>query len=306
MKLVILDAATLGGDVSLDDFNTFGELSIYHTTKQSQIVERCEHHDIVITNKVKFSADELSKLPELKLICLAATGMDNIDLVECEKRNITVKNVKGYSTDSVAQITVSMVMSLASRLSEHNKFGKEQWVNDEIFTNLGSPFFELANKTWAVIGLGDIGRKTAEIAKAIGCNVVYYSTSGKNSTNDYKRVELDEALQSDIITVHCPLNENTRNLINKSNLHNLKDNAILVNVARGGIISERDIVDKFKSSNISLGFDVASVEPILKDNPLLEIKKSERFILTPHIAWSSKEARTRLIDCMVENIKGWL
>lgn len=306
MKIVFLDTATVGQDVSLELFRDFGALELHEVTTAEQVVDRCQEAEVVITNKVKILKEHIERLPKLKLICLAATGMDNIDLKACAQKGVEVKNVAGYSTHSVAQISLAMVLNLKSRLEEQNKFGKNNWFNDKIFTNLDSPFAELYGKTWGIIGLGAIGTQVARVASALGCEVVYYSSSGVDRSKEYRRVELEELLGCDVISVHCPLNERTQNLINESNTSYLKESAILVNVARGGVVSERAIVDRFKESKLSLGFDVASVEPIEKENPLLEIADSPRLILTPHIAWSSLEARSRLIKGIYNNIKGYL
>lgn len=305
MKIVFLDTATVGKDVSLKGFEALGDFVSYPVTKPEEVLQRCEGAQIVITNKVRIQREHVEALPELKLICLAATGMDNIDLMACEERGVVVKNVKGYSTDSVAQLTIAMVLSLMCKLKKQDEFGKNGWVHDELFTNLDNPFHELAGKTWAVIGLGEIGGKVASVASAFGCKALYYSTSGKNNREEYQRVDLEQALASDVISVHCPLSEVTKDLINHKNVGLLKEDAILINVARGGVVNERAIVDRFRETRLMLGFDVASVEPIHRENPLLEIAGSSRLILTPHVAWSSLEARGRLIKGILANINSW-
>lgn len=306
MKIVFLDTATLGEDVSLAPFKTLGELETHSVTEDSQIVERSFDADVLVVNKVRIEKRHLQRLLKLKLICLAATGMDNIDLVACQERGVAVKNAKGYSTDSVAQTALAMVLSLQCRLPEQDEFGKSHWVNDTVFTNLNSPFRELRGKTWGIIGLGDIGSKCAEVASALGCEVVYYSTTGSERSKVYRRASLEEVLGSHVVGVHCPLTEKTRHLINKNNVSFLRNDAVLVNVARGGVMDERAVVDRFKSTKLRLGVDVASVEPVRKDNPLLEIADSKRFTLTPHMAWSALEARTRLMEIVLQNIKDWI
>ncbi len=304
MRIVFLDSDTLGGDISLEGVKDLGELICYGATKESEVVSRAKEAHVIITNKVVINQAHLKELDHLKLICVAATGANNIDLKACEKRGVSVKNVKGYSTESVAQITMSMALSLKSNLASHSEYGATKWQESKIFTTMQFPFSELKGKSWGVIGLGAIGKRVAELSEAFGCAVIYYSTSGRNHNQKFQRGKLEDALACDIISVHCPLTEKTKNLINKDNLHLLKDDAILINVARGGIVNERDIADMFKKSNVRLGFDVASAEPIEKESPLLEIAGDNRFHLTPHIAWASKEARARLIEGVIENIKG--
>lgn len=306
MKLAILDADALGDNVDLKSFEQFGELEVFGNTGQEQILERSQDKDILILNKVRLSASTLEKLPKLRLVCICATGTDNIDLEYCKEHGIEVKNVKGYSTESVAQLTISMGLALALRLSEQDESGKKMWPESEVFSVLSNPFEDLSGKTWGIIGLGAIGRKVADVAKALGCDVKYYSTTGQHDDPSYERVELDTLLGSDIISVHCPLNSDTKDLINSGNVSLLKDDCVLINVARGGIVNERDIVDHFQKTNIRLGFDVASKEPIGKDNPLLEIKSSKRLILTPHIAWASKQARQKLMEGVKKNIESFI
>ncbi|MCO4755954.1 MAG: D-2-hydroxyacid dehydrogenase [Bacteriovoracaceae bacterium] len=306
MRIAILDAKTIGDDIDLSRFNDLGELEIFQETSKEQILDRGRDKDVLILNKVRLDKSTLKELKNLKLVCITATGTDNVDLEAAQEFGIEVRNVKGYSTDSVAQLTLAMVLSLQCKLAQQDHVGKKEWVNSKIFTNLDFKFNELAGKTWGIVGLGNIGQKVAQIASAFGCNVVYYSSSGVDRSEVFKRVELDELLGSDIITVHCPLTDSTRDLINADNLHQLKDEAVLVNVARGGIVNESDIVEKFKSSNIRLGFDVASKEPIQEDNPLLNISDSQRLIMTSHIAWASTEARKRLMDGVYNNIKTFL
>lgn len=306
MKIVFLDAATVGKDVSLSAIEEFGELKVFSVTEPAQVVERCAQADIVITNKVRITRQHIRLLPKLKLICLAATGMDNVDLAACEERGVEVKNVKGYSSDSVAQVAVTTALALQCKLFEQDRFGKNDWVHDKVFTNLDNPFTELAGKTWGIIGLGDIGSKVADIASAFGCNVIYYSSSGADRSKVYKRAQLDEVLGAHVISVHCPLTDKTRSLIDESNVGFLRDDAVFVNAARGGVVDERAMVKRFKESNLRLGFDVVDGEPIRADNPLMEIKSSSRLILTPHMAWSSLEARSRLIEGIYKNIKSFV
>ena len=296
MKLVFLDALTLG-DIDLSMFNSLGEVVIYPTTNKSQTLDRVKDADIVLTNKVVIDKEIIDN-SNIKMIQILATGMNNVDLEYAKKKNIIVKNVAGYSTNSVAQLTFAMLLNILNKLNYYDNYAKTKYSNSEIFTHIVD-FSELNQKVWGIIGLGQIGQKVAKIAKSFGCEVVYYSTSGKNNNSEYKRVNLEEVLKSDIISIHAPLNENTNNLLNKDNLHLIKKGAILINMGRGGIVNEKDLADIIDKKGFFAGFDVFTKEPISKDNPLLKVKN---IILTPHIAWASKEAREKLIQLAYQNI----
>ena len=307
MKIVILDRATLGFDIDMSIFETLGEVKSYDITKPNETIQRLQDADIVITNKVVISK-EVMDASNLKLICISATGMNNVDLEYAKQKNIEVKNVAGYSTSSVVQVAYSMVFHIVQKLDYYKKYVDEgNWQKSQIFTHIDKPFFELDGKKVGIIGLGDIGRNFAKKASAFDCEVVYFSTSGKNSNSEYKRVELDELLKTcDIISIHCPLNENTKDLLNYENMKNIKDGAILLNLGRGGIINERDLAKIIDEKEIYCGIDVVSVEPILEDNPLLKVKNKDRLLLTPHIGWASVEARNRLVQMVAKNIEEFI
>lgn len=307
MKIVFLDKKTLGDDISLDSFNQFGEVTIYETTSYEQTLQRVQDADIVVTNKVVIDKNIMDN-SNLKLICVAATGMNNIDLEYAQQKEIVVKNVAGYSTASVVQLTLTFVLKFVQKIEYYDSYGKTNWKNSPIFTHLDEPFFELDKKTWGIIGLGSIGKGVATVANAFGCEVQYYSTSGKNNDNTYTQVGLEELLAtSDIISIHSPLNEQTKNLLNATNIPFIKKGAILINVGRGGIVNEQAISDAINNGqDVYFGTDVTSVEPIKSDNPLLTIENTNRLILTPHIAWASKEARMRLLKGIQQNIDGFL
>ena len=307
MKIVLLDRETLGYDVDLTVFDKFGELVIYDITKENETLDHVKDADIVITNKVVIDANIMDN-SNLKLICISATGMNNVDLVHAKKKGIEVKNVAGYSSSSVAQVAFSMIFHFVNKLNYYKKFVDEgNWQKCEIFTHIDALFHELDGKRVGVIGLGDIGRNFAKKAKAFDCEVVYYSTSGKNSNSEYERVELDELLStSDIISIHCPLNEDTKDLLNYENMKNIKDGAILLNLGRGGIINEPDLAKIIDEKEIYCGIDVVSVEPIEESNPLLKVKNKEQLLLTPHIGWASIEARARLIELVAKNIEEFI
>ena len=305
--MVILDSDTLG-DVNLDIFKEFGELVVYPYTMPKDTLKRAKDADIVITNKVLFNKEILEQLPKLKLIAIAATGMNNVDLEYARKKGIVVKNVSGYSTNSVVQLTFMLALALIGKLNYYQNYVKSGgWANSLIFTNLDKPFFEIAGKKWGIIGLGTIGKEVAKVATSFGANVSYYATSKKPHSNIYPHQDLDELLkQSDIISIHAPLNKNTLNLITKDNINLLKDGAVLINVGRGGIVDEEALANAIDSKNLLVGLDVTKSEPINKDNPLLKVKNRDNLIITPHIAWGSIEARERLINGIVKNIREFL
>ena len=301
MKIVILDRATLGFDIDMSIFETLGEVESFDVTNETQTINRVKNADIVITNKVVISKEVMDN-SNLKLICISATGTNNVDLEYAKQKNIQVKNVAGYSSSSVVQLAFSMIFQIVQKLDYYKKYVDEgNWQKSQIFTHIDKPFFELDSKKVGIIGLGDIGRNFAKKARAFDCEVIYFSTSGKNSNSEYKQVSLDELLStSDIISIHCPLNENTKDLLNYKNMKNIKDGAILLNLGRGGIINEADLAKIIDEKEIYCGIDVVAVEPILEDNPLLKVKNKDRLLLTPHIGWASIEARTRLVKMVAE------
>ncbi len=305
MKIVFLDRKTLGSDIDLEKFNTLGEVSIYDITKPNETLQRVQDADVVVTNKVIINKEIIDK-SKIKLICVTATGTNNIDLKYAALKNIEVKNVVGYAKSTVAQHTITLALHFIQKLDYYKNYVEsKRWEKSDIFTHLDKPFYELENKNWGIIGLGNIGKRVANIARAFECNVNYYSTSGKNSNTDFNHMQLEELLKtSDIISIHSPLNESTSNLINKTNLDLLKNGAILINVGRGGIVNEEDIaiaLDRYKE--LYYGTDVISEEPIKKENPLNLVQNKERLVITPHIAWASIEARNKIIDTTFDNIK---
>ncbi len=307
MNIVILDRKTLGFDIDISVFDTLGQVKSYNTTLANRTIERLKDADIVITNKVVISK-EIMENTNLKLICISATGTNNVDLQYAKQKNIEVKNVAGYSSSSVVQVAFSMIFHFITKLNYYKNYVDDgNWQKCDIFTHIDKPFFELDGKKVGIIGLGDIGKDFAKKVKAFNCEVVYFSTSGKNSNNEYKRVELKELLSTcDIISIHCPLNENTKDLLNYENMKDIKDGAILLNLGRGGIINESDLARIIDEKEIYCGIDVVSVEPILDSNPLLKVKNKDRLLLTPHIGWASVEARNRLVQMVAKNIKEFL
>ncbi len=309
MRLVFLDTKTVGDIPNLALLEKFGQVDYFETTLPSQTLARIKDADIVITNKVVIDEVAIDGAPNLKLICIAATGTNNVDKMAAEKRGIPVKNAMDYSTQSVTQGTFAILLHLLVNISYFDQYVKRgDYAKTDIFTHFGPGFWELAGKRFGIIGLGNIGRQVAKIADAFDCEVVYYSTSGQNNQQPYKRLELAEFLRtSDIISIHAPLNENTTNFINYDRLSQMKKSAILINVGRGGIVNEADLAKALDENLIAgAGIDVFTKEPILPDNPLLHVKQKEKLVLTPHVTWASIEARTLLMEKVGQNIEEFL
>ena len=309
LKICVLDAKTLGEDVDLSAWRELGEVIVYDTTAPENVVERIKNCEIIITNKVVLNRTNLRHAPQVKLICLTATGTNNIDLEYARSQNITVTNVAGYSTHSVVQHTFAMLFYLLESLAYFDGYVKSgQYARNNIFTHLDRHFWQIHGKTWGIIGLGAIGRKVAQVAQAFGCQVIYYSTSGKNRHPDYMRVDLPELLQkADVVSIHAPLNEHTLNLLTYKNLQLMQPHAVLLNLGRGGIVNEADLAKILDEGRIgAAGLDVLTQEPIDSGNPLLKIKQPERVLITPHIAWASREARSTLVKEVANNIESFL
>ena len=303
-KIVLLDALTFG-ETDLSGFDSLGEVEVFQTTSAEQVQERITNCDVIVTNKVVITETHMQNTPTLKLICVAATGMNNVDLNVAKERSVEVKNVAGYSTDSVIQHTFSLLFYLMGHSRYYDESVKDgTYSRSPIFTDVSRPFFEIKGKKWGIIGLGSIGRGVADIAKAFGAEVFYYSTSGVNRTEDYQRVTLDELLKTcDIITIHAPLNEKTENLLDYEQLLTCKTRATVLNLGRGGIINEEAVAKIIDEKNLSFGLDVLTKEPMREDHPLLSVKNVDNLYITPHIAWTSVEARDKLIASVIQNIK---
>lgn len=308
MKIVFLDAATMG-DVSFEPFERLGEFTSYPTSTPQQARERVKDVDVMMINKVLVDKDLIDSAPNLKLICIAATGMNNIDLDYAASKGIPVRNVAGYSTDSVAQSTFMHILSLAGGGPYFDSSVKSgSYSRSGMFTDPNWNWWELAGKTIGIIGLGNIGKKVAKIAEAFGMKVCYYSTSGTGHCKDYPSLPLEELLRiSDVVSVHAPLNERTMNLLGAREFAMMKPTAYVVNAGRGAIIVEADLAEAVDNGVIAgAGIDVFVQEPIPEDHPYLKMKHPERMRLAPHIAWASVEARERLVSMMADNVrKGW-
>lgn len=306
--IVFLDASTVGSDTDLSVLETLGTFKKFDTTSPEEVIERIKGADVVITNKVVLDKHALEKANNLKLICIAATGTNNVDIEYAKKKGIAITNVAGYSTYSVVQHTFAMLFYLLENLRYYDDFVKTGlYSQSKIFTHIGRPFFEIKGKTWGIIGLGTIGREVAKVASSFGAKVIYYSTTGIDRQEVYERKDLDTLLrESDIVSIHAPLNEKTKNLITYEKIKLMKKTAFILNLGRGGIINEEDLAKALDEGIIAgAGLDVLEKEPIEKENPLLKIKDKSRLFITPHIAWTSIEARRKLIKEIAENIKAF-
>lgn len=305
MKIVFLDAATIGADIDLSGFDAIGEVTRYDYSTPEEATERIDGADVIVINKIPINENTMKHADNLKLICVTATGTDNLDKEYLKMRGIEWRNVAGYSTESVAQHTFALLFYLYEKLRYYDDYVKsETYIGDRSFSHFSNVFHEISGKTWGIIGLGAIGRRVADLAKAFGCRVIYYSTSGKNAQADYERTDLDTLLkESDIVSVHAPLNDDTRGLMNSEAFHKMKESAVFINVGRGPIVVEKDLAEALKCGEIAAaGLDVLSAEPMRADNPLREIKDSSRLLITPHVAWASVEARTRLMEIVLQQI----
>ena len=305
MKIVFLDAISMG-DVSLEEMAALGELVCYPSSTAQEARERVKDADVACLNKVIVDQAFLDAAPRLKLICEAGTGINNIDVKLCEARGVAVRNVAAYSTDSVAQIAWMHILNLSGRAFHYQEFVQSgAYSKNPVHVDYAHPFTELAGKVLGIVGMGAIGQKVAAIAKAMGMNVIYYSTSGTGHCKDYPCVGLPELLaQSDVISIHAPYNERTAGLIGYEQFKQMKSTAVLVNTGRGGIAVENDLARALDDGIIAgAALDVYVKEPLPADSPLMHLRHPERLLLSPHIAWYSREARARLAHEMAQNIK---
>lgn len=309
MKIAVLERNTFGADLDISPLLTLGEAAVYEKTAAEDVALQVRDADIIVANKSPLNESTLAQAGQVKLICEFATGYNNVDLDYCNKRGITVCNAVGYSTPVVAQHTMAMALYLIEKLPVYDRFVKDGFYERSgIFTCFEPYFTELAGKTWGIVGMGRIGEKAAQIAEAFGCRIIYYSTSGGHDHPKYKRVDFDTLLaESDVISLHCPLNENTKGLMDKAAFRKMKKTAVLINVARGPVVEERDLAEALKTGEIAAaGLDVLEKEPMAPDNPLKEIADSTKLFITPHMAWGSLEARTRCLNEVCANICAFL
>ena len=308
-RIVFLDAASVEDLPVFRQFAELGDFTSYSLTPPDRLVERARDAEVVIINKVKLTAEVIEQLPALKLICVAATGVNNVDKDAAAERGIPIRNVADYSTESVAQLTITALIAMAMDLPYLNDAvysGEYSQAKD--FTMWRHPFYELKGMTFGIVGMGNIGRRVAELATAFGARVVYHSISGTDHDVPYPRLELNELLEtSRVVSIHCALSEQTKGLIGYAELQRMSDSAYLVNVARGGIVVEADLVRAIDAGEVAgAAVDVFTEEPLPADHPYLGVKNRHRLLLTPHIGWASVEARTTLLERIMDNIReGW-
>lgn len=305
-KIVMLERDNIGADVDLSYYENLGELTVYGATSNEQVQERIGDADVLVINKIPMNEKTLENAHNVKLICVTATGTDNVDMDYCKSRGITVKNVSSYSTESVVQHTFAMYFYISEKLRSYDDYVKEGlYMKCPRFTYFGETFHELYGKTWGIVGLGEIGARVAQIAKAFGCKVIYYSTSGRNNNDLYQRVDFDTLLaEADIISIHAPLNAQTKHLFTYEAFAKMKSSAYLLNLGRGPIVKEGDLYKALQENLIAgAGLDVLEKEPMSPENPLYDIADSRKLLITPHIAWATTEARTRLMKQVYKNIE---
>ncbi len=309
MNIVFLEANTLGEDVDLSMFEKFGNVITYPISDPDKNAERCSEADVVVLNKIPVDAALLDGNDRTKLVCITATGTNIVDFPYVNSHGIPVANVKGYSTESVVQHTFALLFYIWEKMPYYDNFVKSgEYERSDVFSHFALKFHELAGHTWGIIGLGTIGKRVADIARAFGCRVLYYSTSGRHDEPGYERTDLDTLMKScDIISVHAPLNDATKGLVGARELGLMKSSGIIMNLGRGGIIDEEALADALEKNIIAgAATDVLTKEPIPVGNPLLRIKDSNRLVITPHIAWATAEARQRCAEEVYLNIEAWM
>lgn len=309
MKIVILERNSVGTDVDVSCLEKFGEVICYPNTVAENTAERIKSADIVICNKAPMNEATMKDAPDIKLICLFATGYDNVDIPYCQSRGIRVANVVNYCTSMVAQHTLLLALALTEKLSHYDQYVKSgAYSAQERFSNFDIAFHDMENLTWGIVGMGTIGRRVAALAQMLGCRVIFYSASGQSTCTEYERVDFDALLaQSDVLSLHCPLSDRTRGLIGRDAFKKMKETAVLINVARGPVVDTQALYEALTGGEIAAaGLDVLEREPMAKDSPLRQIQDSTKLIVTPHMAWASVEARTRVVEETCKNIEAFL
>lgn len=303
-NIVFLDAYSLG-EADLTAIRTLGNYTEYEYTRRDQIIERCREAEVAITNKVVFDRATLEQLPRLRLICVAATGMNHIDLEAAAERGIAVKNAVGYSTHSVTETTIGAAIALMRQVIYYDRYVKQEYGGSERQYHFGRTTHQLFGSRWGIIGLGNIGHSVAKVAEALGCEVAYTSTSGVAREEPYPCLPLDELLAwADVVSIHAPLNDRTRGLIGARELARMKPSALLINVARGGIVDEAALAAALDEGRLAgAALDVFAHEPLEADSPLLRLRNADRLLLSPHNAWSPVEAVAVLVECIARNIR---
>ena len=309
MIIAYLESESVGSDIDVTCFEQFGEVRYYRTTGKDTVAERIKDADIVIANKAPLGREALSGASHLKMIAELATGYDNIDTEYCRERGIAVSNVRGYSTDSVAQHTVALALGILERLGRYDSFVKSGgYAATDRFSVFDYGFTELAGKTWGIVGMGAIGQRVAKVASALGANVIFASLTGKSKVTEYEKVSFEDLLaRSDVLSLHCPLTEDTFHLMNEKTLSKMKKTAVLINTARGKVVDTKALADALAKGTIGgAGLDVFETEPIDKNDPLLALPSDVHLLMTPHMAWASVEARERVVKETFENISAFI
>ncbi len=309
MKIVVLDRTSVGEDVSVEEMKQYGEVVFYNSTPDDLVAERIADADIVVANKNPINEAALKGAAHVKLVCQFATGYDNVDIGYCKSRGIRVVNVRNYSTAAVAQHTVALALSVLENVPYYDEYVKSgAYSAQERFAHFGKTYYELDGKVWGIIGMGNIGRSVARIAEALGCRVIFYSASGRSTCTDYERVDFDTLLaRSDVLSLHCPLSDRTRHIMNAAAFEKMKRSAILINVARGAVVDTAALARALKDGQIrGAGIDVFEKEPVPAEDALLALKDTGVLQMTPHMAWASIEARTRCVTETCRNIEAFL
>ena len=309
MKIVFLDAKTIGDDIELSAYDTLGEVVKYSFSQPEEVPERTADADVLIVNKIRIDEAAVGRADHLKLVCVTATGTNNLDKDYLERRGIAWRNVADYSTQSVAQHTFAMLFYLLEHLRYYDDYTRDgRYINDRIFTHFARTFHELKGMTWGILGLGAIGRRVADIATAFGAEVIYYSASGAPAQKGYTQTDFDTLLsRSDILSIHAPLNEYTQGIMNMEAFRKMKPQAILLNLGRGPIVREADLAEALNAGEIqAAGLDVLDLEPMAADSPFLSVKDKDRLLITPHIAWAAVESRQRLMQIIAGQIEEFL
>lgn len=309
MKIVVLERNSVGEDISVDCFEKLGDVTYYgNTVTMEEVRERVKDADIIVANKSPMCEESLKDASQVKMICEFATGYDNCDLAYCKLRGIRVTNVVDYCTAMVAQHTFTLALALSQSLPYYDTYVKSgAYSAQECFSNFSVPFYELDGKTWGIVGMGNIGKRVAKIASAFGCRVIFHSVTGTSTCTEYPQVDKQTLLlESDFLSLHCPLSELTLDFIDWDALKRMKKTAYLVNVARGKVVNNTALAKALEAGEIAgAGLDVLEQEPLMATNPLHQLKDSKRLIITPHLAWGSVEARMRCVEGVYENVRAF-
>lgn len=310
MNIVLLERNSVGKDVDVSCFDSLGQVTAYeNTVTAEEVKQRVRDAEIIIANKAPMRRESLEDAPNLRLICVLATGYDNCDLAYCKEQGILVCNAVNYSTAMVAQHTFTLALSLMQNIVHYDRYVKSgEYSRQDRFSNFDVPFRELDGKTWGIVGMGNIGSRVARIAEAFGCRVIHHSLTGRAKDIPYERVNKDTLLeQSDVLSLHCPLSNLSRNFIDEAALRKMKKNAVLINVARGPVVNQRALYEALISGEIAgAALDVMEKEPLPASDPLCGIQDSGRLLITPHLAWAGVEARERCVKEVYENIRAFL